>query len=115
MRIATGRRAALGLRGSLGDDLRFINRHVRTISRVIVHPQFRSLGLSSLLVRCLCKHCDTRYIEALAMMGRAIPFFERAGMKRYEPRAGDAPIYYLYRKRQRSTLNLQRPTSNLRC
>src|SRR5262245_18154743 len=36
------------------DKLRFINRHVRTISRVVVHPQFRSLGLSSILVRCLC-------------------------------------------------------------
>src|SRR4051794_35834422 len=41
-----GRRAALGITGSRDDELRFANRHVRTISRVIVHPQFRSLGLA---------------------------------------------------------------------
>src|SRR5207302_8084626 len=96
------RRRALGLHGSLAEELRFINANLRTISRVIVHPQFRALGLSSRLVRCICKHCDTRYTEALAVMGRAHPFFERAGMKRYEPAADEGPVYYLYKKRQRS-------------
>ncbi len=99
MRFATGRRRALGLHGTLGDDLRFINRHVRTITRVIVHPQFRSMGLSSQLVRCICAHSDTRYVEALAVMGRAIPFFERGGMERFEPAAPDGPVYYLYKRR----------------
>src|SRR4051812_42913036 len=41
--------------------LAFVNRHVRTISRVIVHPQFRSLGLASRLVRCVCEKAPTRY------------------------------------------------------
>src|SRR5688572_20056544 len=39
-----------GLTGSRGDNLNFANTNLRTISRVIVHPQFRSLGLSTLLV-----------------------------------------------------------------
>src|SRR3954467_3786715 len=51
-----GRRRALRLRGSRNTELTFANHHIRTISRVIVHPQFRALGLSSLLVRCICKH-----------------------------------------------------------
>jgi ABC-type ATPase with predicted acetyltransferase domain len=79
----------------------FINRHIRTISRVIVHPQFRALGLSSLLVRCICKHCDTRYTEAMAVMGRAHPFFEKGGMQRFEPGVPDGPIYYLHTRRRR--------------
>jgi ribosomal protein S18 acetylase RimI-like enzyme len=40
--------------------LAFVNRHVRTISRVIVHPQFRSLGLASRLVRRVCEEAPTR-------------------------------------------------------
>lgn len=92
------RRRALNLHGSLGDHLRFINRHLRTITRVIVHPQFRALGLSSELVRCVCSNCKTRYVEAIAAMGRAHPFFERAGMERFDPQKPGAPIYYLHRK-----------------
>jgi hypothetical protein len=55
-------------------NLRFANENVRTISRVVVHPQFRSLGLSTILVRRLCQMCDTRYVESLAVMARAHPF-----------------------------------------
>src|SRR5687768_16918906 len=34
-----------------GPKLAFVNRHVRTIARVIVHPQFRGLGVAAQLVR----------------------------------------------------------------
>lgn len=95
-----GRRRALKLRGSRNQELRYANRHIRTISRVIIHPQFRALGLSGALVRCVCKHCDTRYVEAMAVMGRAHPFFERAGMKRYDPVVPNGPIYYLHKAGQ---------------
>src|SRR5207249_7564567 len=71
------RRRALRLTGSRKRELRFANARIRTISRVIVHPQFRALGLSTRLVRCLCEHCDTRYVEAMAIMGQAHPLFER--------------------------------------
>jgi len=63
---------------------------------VIVHPQFRSLGLSSILARWMCEQCDTRYVEALAAMGRAHPFFERAGMTRFEPTEKSGAVYYLF-------------------
>jgi len=83
--------------------IRFVNKHVRTISRVAVHPTFRAVGLAGLLVRCLLHRCTTRYTEAMAVMGRAHPFFERAGMKRVSQAdtQPDRPVYYLYdRKRQ---------------
>jgi hypothetical protein len=85
------------------ENLDFANRHIRTISRVIVHPQFRSLGLSTLLVRCLCRHCTTRYVEAIARMGQIHPFFQRAGMRQVNSRGKQKPVYFIFdRKEKRS-------------
>lgn len=91
-----GRERYFGRAGfSRRENLEFANANLRTISRVIVHPQFRCLGLASVLVRWLCRQCDTRYVEAAAMMARAHPFFERAGMLRVEPRCDDEPVYFI--------------------
>jgi hypothetical protein len=91
-----GRERYFGLRGaSYGDRLRFANAEVRTISRVIVHPSFRAIGLSTLLIRRLIGLCPTRYVEALARMGRAHPLFDRAGMTRVEPEQDDEPVYFI--------------------
>ncbi len=78
--------------------LAFVNQNIRTISRVIVHPQFRSLGLASRLVRCACTEATTRYVEAFAVMGRVHPFFEKGGMRRQGAIDGrvDGPVYYLF-------------------
>ena len=81
--------------------LRWLNRNLRTISRVAVHPTFRSLGLARVLVRCLIHHCRVRYVEALAVMGRFTPFFESAGMTCHRPEPTAAhrapkPYYYLF-------------------
>jgi ABC-type ATPase with predicted acetyltransferase domain len=79
------REAVLGLSGPrYGEKLRFVNAHVRTISRVIVHPQFRALGIASRLVRRICEDCTTRYVEAIATMGEVHPFFEKGGMRRID-------------------------------
>lgn len=61
-----------------------LNKEIRTISRVIIDPRYRGLGLAVRLVRHALAHADTVYTEALAAMGRVNPFFERAGMTRYE-------------------------------
>lgn len=62
-----------------------LNRDFRTISRVIIHPQFRGLGLAAALVRETLPRAGTPYVEAFAAMGRVHPFFEKAGMTRYIP------------------------------
>jgi hypothetical protein len=87
--------------------IRWINRHVRRISRIIVAPPFRTLGLGSALARRMCWCCKTRYVEALAVMGRVSPLFVRAGMTpaaitpAARARAGAGAVYYLYRQRRR--------------
>lgn len=53
---------------------------VRCISRVIVDPRYRSLGVATMLVRAYLHEPMTPRTEALAVMGRASSFFERAGM-----------------------------------
>jgi GNAT superfamily N-acetyltransferase len=81
---------------SQGDKMRWANRHVRTISRVIVHPQFRSVGIARMLIAHVIDACATRYIEASARMGRAHPLFERCGMRRVDPDDRNKPVYYWF-------------------
>jgi len=71
-----------------------LNRELRTISRVVIDPRWRGLGLAVRLVRHALDHPETVFTEALAAMGRVHPFFERAGMTRYDrpPRAEHARL-----------------------
>jgi hypothetical protein len=64
--------------------LKLINKNIRTISRVIIEPRFRSLGLAVRLVKETMSIMDVPFVEALAVMGRANPFFEKAGLTRYD-------------------------------
>jgi GNAT superfamily N-acetyltransferase len=68
----------------MAERWRWVNRHVRRIVRVVVHPQFRSLGLAVEIVRELLELAGTRYVEAIAAMGRVHPMFEKGGMRRVE-------------------------------
>jgi len=61
-----------------------VNKTIRTISRVVVEPRFRGLGLAVRLVRETMPLMNVPMIEALAVMGHANPFFEKAGMKAYK-------------------------------
>lgn len=73
-----------------------VNQRLRTISRVIVHPQFRGVGLASVLVRTCCVLARTPLVESIARMGAAHPLFVRGGMTRC-PAGRDEPAYFLYR------------------
>ena len=66
-----------------GAAARLINRELRCISRVVVHPQWRGLGLAVKLVRHALDTMTTPFVEALAAMGRVHPFFALAGMTEY--------------------------------
>jgi hypothetical protein len=65
-------------------QLKLINKNIRTISRVIIEPRFRSLGLAVRLVKKTMPLMNISFVEALAVMGRVNPFFEKAGMTRYD-------------------------------
>lgn len=61
--------------------LSLINKNIRCISRVIIEPRFRGLGLAAKLARETMPLMKTPIIEAMAVMGRVNPFFEKAGMR----------------------------------
>lgn len=70
---------------------------VRCVSRVVVHPQWRGVGLAVGLVRAALAEPVTIFTEAYAVMGHVHPFFEKAGMTafrrstdRHDARLADA-------------------------
>ena len=65
-------------------SLRLLNREMRCISRVVIHPQYRGIGLAQYLVRETLGLADTPLVEAMASMGRVNPFFAKAGMAQYD-------------------------------
>jgi GNAT superfamily N-acetyltransferase len=62
-----------------------LNRHVRCISRVIVDPRWRNLGLASWLVGQTMPRLNIAMIESMALMGHFHPFLENAGMRQFIP------------------------------
>ena len=66
---------------------KLLNEEFRTISRVIIDPRFPGIGLARRLVEHALAHPESPYTESLAAMGAMNPFFERAGMMRYDPPA----------------------------
>ncbi|MFA6187137.1 MAG: hypothetical protein WC770_08005 [Phycisphaerae bacterium] len=67
-----------------GAALDFINANVRTIGRVVIEPRYRSLGLAHWLIEETICLLDMPYVEALAVMGKVNPFFQKAGMMKFE-------------------------------
>ncbi len=67
-----------GLPRSTG--LSLLNEHVRCISRVIIDPRYRGLGLASWLVAETMPLTGAAMVEASSVMAGFHPFFKRAGM-----------------------------------
>jgi N-acetylglutamate synthase-like GNAT family acetyltransferase len=63
---------------------RLINEEIARISRVVIHPKFRGIGLGEFLVRETLPRVDAKVVEVLAVMAKYNPFFERAGMIRID-------------------------------
>lgn len=59
-----------------------LNRCVRMLRRLVIHPDLRGCGLGQWLVRRTLPRVGTEYVECLAAMGDVNPVFERAGMAR---------------------------------
>lgn len=62
--------------------VRELNRKVSIISRVVVHPKYRSIGLGAKLVRETLPLVGTPYVEMVAVMAKYNPFGEKAGMQK---------------------------------
>jgi len=73
---AFGRKKAFGRQLSLEE----LNRDVALISRVVVHPKYRTIGLGVKLVKETLPLAGKPYVETVAVMARYNPFFERAGL-----------------------------------
>lgn len=90
-------------------DIERLNREVRCISRVIVDPRWRGLGVAKRLVRAYLREPLTVRTEAVAAMGRVSPFFRAAGMREHvlppcarDARLGDAAAFALGDREARS-------------
>jgi len=59
-----------------------LNKNLSIISRIVIHPKYRSISLGAKLIRETLPRAGTRYIEIVAVMAKYNPFAERAGMTR---------------------------------
>lgn len=58
----------------------FQQKSSMSLSRVVLHPKFRSIGLGAEIVRKCLPLAPTKIVEAMAVMARYNKFFESAGM-----------------------------------
>ena len=63
-------------------SMKELNEKLSVISRVVVHPKYRTIGLGEKLVRDTLAIAGTEYVEMSAVMAKYNPFTEKAGMKR---------------------------------
>lgn len=59
-----------------------LNRELRILRRLVLHPDVRGCGLGHWFVRRTLPRVGVRFVECLAAMGAINPVFERAGMSR---------------------------------
>ncbi len=59
-----------------------LNRELRVLKRLVVHPDVRGCGLGHLLVGKTLPLAGTRIVECLASMAAVNPVFDKAGMRR---------------------------------
>jgi energy-coupling factor transporter ATP-binding protein EcfA2 len=74
---AHGRRMVLPRMG-----MKEMNKQLCSISRVVVHPKYRTISLGAKLVGETLKICGTPCVEMSAVMAKYNPFAEKAGMRR---------------------------------
>lgn len=89
----TNPRSALGLRS--------LNERLWVLQRVVLHPTYRGAGIAAGFVRRACELCPVDWVETLTAMGRANPFFERAGFVRVgviDKRVGTGGAYTTRRR-----------------
>ena len=92
-------------------SLQKLNKRLSCISRVIVHPKYRSIGLGQRLVRETLARCGTPYVEAVAVMAKYNPFFEKAGMRRITMQKPSKQIVEMANRLLKLGFNLEKMSS----
>jgi GNAT superfamily N-acetyltransferase len=59
-----------------------LQKEMSTITRVVLHPKYRTIGLGIKLIKETLPKAPTACIETLAVMAKYNPFFEKAGMQK---------------------------------
>ena len=88
-----------------------LNQRLSCISRVIVHPKYRSIGLGQKLVKETLARCGTQYVETIAVMAKYNPFFEKAGMKKITIQRPSKQIVEIANQLLKLGFNLERMSS----
>jgi len=63
-------------------SIKELNKKLSIISRVVVHPKYRTIGLGAKLVRDTLPLAGTLFVEMPAVMAKYNPFAEKAGMQK---------------------------------
>jgi ABC-type lipoprotein export system ATPase subunit/GNAT superfamily N-acetyltransferase len=63
-------------------SMKGLNLGLSTISRIVIHPKYRSIGLGAKLIRETLPRVGTPCVEMIAVMAKYNPFAEKAGMKK---------------------------------
>lgn len=85
--------------------LDYINKCFRRLARIVVHPKYRGIGLSTKLITETMPRLEVPYVECLAVMAKYHPFLEKAGMVRIDTTPSNI-IEYIYRKLEEFGFNL---------
>ena len=99
--ICFGRKQALGKTMHVQE----LNRNFANISRVVLHPKYRTIGLGARLVRETLPLVNLPYVETMAVMARYNPFFEKAGMTKVAERLPHKSIVEAVEKLRESGFN----------
>ena len=73
-----------------------LNRDIRRITRLVVHPMYQGMGLAVALIRHALNTATTPLTEALALSGWQRSYFQHAGMAALFPDRADQPVYYIH-------------------
>jgi len=63
-------------------SMKELNEKLSIITRVVVHPKYRTIGLGAKLVKETLPMAGTEYVEMPAVMAKYNPFAENAGMQK---------------------------------
>jgi N-acetylglutamate synthase-like GNAT family acetyltransferase len=62
------------------ENMKELNEKLARISRVVIHPKYRTIGAAVKLLRESLPKCGKDHVEMIAVMARYNPFAEHAGM-----------------------------------